>query len=122
HSELAAQGRKILAAGIAPTHLDTHKHTHLAPPVLEAVARIAEEFNIHWVRRPFDFPMTTTAPFLERATSRAFHLVRRRFHRTRARHPCRTTAPFAGFQITGRFRTGELVSLIHQLPEGFTEL
>ena len=28
-------------AGIRPTHLDTHKHTHLAPPVLDAVARLA---------------------------------------------------------------------------------
>ena len=28
---------------------------------------------------------------------------------------------FAGFQLTGRFRAGELVSLIRQLPEGTTE-
>ena len=42
----------------APTHLDTHKHTHLAPPVLDAVARLAEEFGIRWVRRPFDIPLT----------------------------------------------------------------
>jgi predicted glycoside hydrolase/deacetylase ChbG (UPF0249 family) len=122
YDELAAQVRKIVAAGLAPTHLDTHKHTHLAPPVLEAVARIAEEFGIGWVRRPFDFPMTTTAPYLKRVTSRALGLVRRRFHRTLECHHCRTTDTFAGFQITGRFRTGELVSLIHQLPDGFTEL
>ena len=34
------QGRRILAAGLTPTHIDTHKHTHLAPPVLRAVARL----------------------------------------------------------------------------------
>ncbi len=122
YDELAAQVRKIVQAGIAPTHLDTHKHTHLAPPVLEAVARVAEEFGIRWVRRPFDFPMTTTAPFLKRATSRALGLVRLQFHRTLARHHCRTTDTFAGFQITGRFRTAELVALIRQLPAGLTEL
>jgi predicted glycoside hydrolase/deacetylase ChbG (UPF0249 family) len=122
YDELAAQVRKIVAAGVAPTHLDTHKHTHLAPPVLEAVARIAEEFGIPWVRRPFDFPMTTTAPFFKRATSRALGLVRAQFHRTLERHHCRTTDTFAGFQITGRFRTAELVQLIRQLPEGLTEL
>ena len=54
-----AQVRRILEAGIQPTHLDTHKHTHLAPPVLDAVARMGEEFGIRWVRRPFDFPLTT---------------------------------------------------------------
>ena len=59
--ELAAQIRRILDAGIRPTHLDTHKHTHLLPPVLDAVARMAQEFGIRWVRRPFDFPLMTAA-------------------------------------------------------------
>lgn len=122
YDELAAQVRKIRSAEIVPSHLDTHKHTHLAPPVLRAVARIAEESGIRWVRRPFDFPMTTGAPFLKRATSRALGVVRRQFHRTLARHGCRTTDTFAGFQITGRFRAPELVALIRQLPEGTTEL
>ena len=57
YDELAAQVRRILDAGLAPTHLDTHKHTHLLPPVLDAVARLSEEFQIPWVRRPFDFPL-----------------------------------------------------------------
>jgi predicted glycoside hydrolase/deacetylase ChbG (UPF0249 family) len=122
YDEIVAQIRKIRAAGVDPTHLDTHKHTHLAPPVLSAVARVAEEFGISWVRRPFDFPMTTGAPFLKRATSHALNVVRRQFHRTLERHQCRTTDTFAGFQITGRFRTPELVALIHQLPDGLTEL
>ena len=122
YDELEAQVQKIVEAGVAPTHLDTHKHTHLAPPVLDAVGRIGEKFGIRWVRRPFDFPMTTTAPLIQRATSRALHLVRRRLHRVLARHGCRTTDTFAGFQITGRLRTAELVALIHQLPDGFTEL
>ena len=38
------------------------------------------------------------------------------------RRHCRTTDHFAGFQITGRFRTAELVKLIQALPEGSTEL
>src|SRR5262249_16373872 len=57
YEELSAQARKIVDAGVVPTHLDTHKHTHLAPPVLDAVARVAEEHGIRWVRRPFDFPL-----------------------------------------------------------------
>jgi len=100
YDELAAQVRKILAAGIAATHLDTHKHTHLAPPVLDAVARIAEEFEIRWVRRPL-----LPAPF----------------RRALARHGCRTTDHFAGFELTGRFRAPDLVQLIRELPEGVTE-
>ena len=50
YDELRAQIEKILSAGITPFHLDTHKHTHLAFPVLSAVARLSEEFRIRWVR------------------------------------------------------------------------
>jgi predicted glycoside hydrolase/deacetylase ChbG (UPF0249 family) len=125
YDELAAQVRKILDAGIRPTHLDTHKHTHLAPPVLDAVARLSEEFGIRWVRRPFDFPMSTlrgTVPRIQRLTSDALALTRRRFHRVLERHGCRTTDYFAGFQITGRFRTAELIEVLAALPDGSTEL
>jgi len=124
YEEFSAQIRCVVAAGIAPTHLDTHKHTHLAPPVLAAVARLSEEYRIPWVRRPFDFPLTTlrgTVPRLKQATSRGLHLLRRRFHAVLERYHCRTTDHFAGFQITGRFRTAQLVQLIRELPEGLTE-
>jgi chitin disaccharide deacetylase len=104
HDELSAQVRKILAAGISPTHLDTHKHTHLAPPVLDAVARIAQEFEIPWVRRPFQIPF-----------------LRARFHRVLDDRHCRTTDHFTGFRLTGRFGARELVQLIRRLPEGTTE-
>jgi predicted glycoside hydrolase/deacetylase ChbG (UPF0249 family) len=125
YDELEAQVERILSAGIRPTHLDTHKHTHLAPPVLDAVARLSEKYGISWVRRPFDFPLNAmrgTVPALKRLTSDALGLLRRRFHRVLTRHSCRTTDHFAGFQITGRFRTAELVELIGILPEGSTEL
>lgn len=123
YDELAAQMRRIVDAGIQPTHLDTHKHTHLAPPVLDAVARLSEEFGVQWVRRPFDFPMNALGvPKLKRLTSDALGLMRRRFHRVLARHGCRTTDHFAGFQITGRFRAAELVKLMAVIPEGSTEL
>ena len=125
YDELAAQVRRILDAGIRLTHLDTHKHTHLAPPVLNAVARVCEEFGIRWVRRPFDLPITAArggATWPKHATSSGLRLVRGRFERVLAAHHCRTTDHFAGFQITGRFRTRELVELLAALPEGSTEL
>jgi predicted glycoside hydrolase/deacetylase ChbG (UPF0249 family) len=123
YDELRAQIERVQAAGLHPTHLDTHKHTHLAPPVLDAVARLAEEFGILWVRRPFDFPLTAGgAPWTVRATSAALGLLRSRFRRVLGRHGRRMSDHFAGFRITGRFRTAELVQLIAALPEGLTEL
>ena len=61
-------------------------------------------------------------PRLKRLTSDALGLLRRRFHRVLEQHGCRTTDHFAGFQITGGFRTAELVQLLEALPEGSTEL
>jgi predicted glycoside hydrolase/deacetylase ChbG (UPF0249 family) len=125
YEELAAQIRRIVDAGLRPTHLDTHKHTHLAPQVLDAVARLAEDFDIRWVRRPFDFPLQALrggVPRVKRLTSGALGMLRRRFHHVLENHGCRTTDHFAGFQITGRFRTTELVELMAEIPQGSTEL
>src|ERR1700675_4393518 len=99
YDELRSQVQRILDAGIRPTHLDTHKHTHLLPPVLAAVARLSEEFKIPWVRRPLANPLQGVL----------------------ARHRCRTTDHFAGFAITGRYDAARLAKLIRRLPEGLTE-
>ncbi len=53
--------------------------------------------------------------------SRAFGVVRGRFERVLARHGCRWTDHFAGFQITGKFDASDLAALIRSLPEGSTE-
>lgn len=105
YEEMEAQVRKIRAAGIEPTHLDTHKHVHVLPPVLEALACISEEFQIPWVRRPFPIPFLTNGS-----------------QRVLDRHGCRTTEHFTGFRLTGHMDTLRLVRLIRSLPEGATEL
>lgn len=122
YDELVAQVRKVLDAGLQPSHLDTHKHTHLLPPVLDAVARIASEYQIPWVRRPFDYPLHSGGvPLARRMVSRGLRFARARFHRVLSRSGCRTTDHFAGFQITGRYDAAELADLIRELPQGVTE-
>ncbi len=122
YDELSAQVRKVLAAGLRPSHLDTHKHTHLLPPVLDAVARVASEFQIPWVRRPFDYPLNVgSVPWRRQMVSRGLGFARARFHRVLSRYGCRTTDHFAGFQFTGHYGTAELARLIRELPEGVTE-
>jgi chitin disaccharide deacetylase len=122
YDELAGQVRKVLAAGLRPSHLDSHKHTHLLPPVLSAVARIAAEFQIPWVRRPFDLPMHAGGvPLRRRVVSKSLGFARSRFQRYLASHGCRTTDYFAGFQITGHYDAAELARLIRGLPQGVTE-
>ncbi len=122
YEELKAQIEKILSAGLAPTHLDTHKHTHLLPPVLDAVARLGDEYKIPWVRRPFDFPLHASGvPWVRRLVSRGLGSLRTRFQRVLTLHGCLSTDHFAGFQITGHYHAKELAALIEKLPEGSTE-
>jgi chitin disaccharide deacetylase len=91
YDQLVRQVQKVLDAGLQPTHLDTHKHTHLLPPVFNAVTRIAKEFNIPWVRRRLLLPT----------------------------YGCRATDHFAGFRMN--INPATLAHLIRNLPEGATE-
>lgn len=95
YDQLVRQVQKVLDAGLQPTHLDTHKHTHLLPQIFNAVTRIAREFNIPWVRRRF-------GPF-----------------RLLPAYGCRTTDHFAGFRMN--INPATLAHLIRNLPEGTTE-
>ena len=52
--EARAQIQKLQRAGINVTHVDTHKHTHLFPAVLEPVLHIAHRCDIHALRNPFE--------------------------------------------------------------------
>jgi hopanoid biosynthesis associated protein HpnK len=52
-TEATAQIRKLQAAGIPVSHLDSHKHTHLFPNVLRPLLRAAETCGVSAVRNPF---------------------------------------------------------------------
>jgi predicted glycoside hydrolase/deacetylase ChbG (UPF0249 family) len=103
YGQLKSQVEKILNAGVKPSHLDTHKHTHLLPPVLDAVARLGEEFGIAWVRQPI---VKLMLPY---------------FRRVSKRRGLRSTDHFEGFRVTGKFDSPVLASIIDALAEGTTE-
>lgn len=100
-AELRAQIEKILAAGLHPTHLDSHKHTHIVPQVFRAVVRLAHEFSIPYVRST---------------------LVARRFYQWLGRaYNIRMTDHFFGFRLTGSLTEDSLAAALSALPEGTTE-
>ncbi len=53
-AEAVAQIRKIQSAGIAITHLDSHKHTHLFPHILRPLLQAAKTCGIRAIRNPFE--------------------------------------------------------------------
>jgi predicted glycoside hydrolase/deacetylase ChbG (UPF0249 family) len=52
-AEATAQIRKLQAAGIEVSHLDSHKHTHLFPNVLQPLLRAAQACGVPAIRNPF---------------------------------------------------------------------
>ena len=52
-AEATAQIRKLQTAGIAVSHVDTHKHTHLFPKILRPLLQAAAACGVRAVRNPF---------------------------------------------------------------------
>jgi chitin disaccharide deacetylase len=52
-AEAVAQIRQLQSAGINVSHIDTHKHTHVFPSVLESLLRAARACGIRAIRNPF---------------------------------------------------------------------
>src|SRR5581483_7859694 len=53
-AEITAQIRKLQAAGIQVSHLDSHKHTHMFPVVFRPMLRAAKTCGVRAVRNPFE--------------------------------------------------------------------
>ena len=113
YAELRTQVEKIVGTGISPTHLDTHKHTHLVPRVFSAVVRLAREFGIPYVRLPLDRTVRIAGV---RPTLAA------EFYRRLARGSgVRFTDHFLGFHLTGSFTEETFAWALGGLEDGLTE-
>ena len=53
-AETTAQIRKLQSHGVAVSHVDTHKHTHMFPAALEGILRAARTCGITAIRNPFE--------------------------------------------------------------------
>lgn len=60
--EAEAQIRKLQSAGIAVSHFDTHKHTHIFPKVLTPLLQAAKNCGVRAVRNPLGprFPLKSS--------------------------------------------------------------
>jgi predicted glycoside hydrolase/deacetylase ChbG (UPF0249 family) len=109
YQELRAQLEKITATGVRLTHLDTHKHTHVIPSVFSALMRLALEFEIPFIRLPYDSGWGLVRPL-------------DRYGRKRlARDKLRFTDHFMGFRLTDHLSESSLIRSLAALPAGSTE-
>jgi hopanoid biosynthesis associated protein HpnK len=128
--EAEAQIRKIQALGITPTHVDSHKHTHMFPRVLRPVLRAARACGIRAVRNPFEplraWPggMLLGAPslWLRCAGVMTFQVFAAEFRRAVQEEGMRATDGTVGIAATGKLDQKMLLGILGGLPEGTWEL
>jgi predicted glycoside hydrolase/deacetylase ChbG (UPF0249 family) len=122
--ECDAQLGALVRAGIRPTHLDSHRHTHALPGVLAPVVASARAAGVRVIRRPLD------RPTLRDAVASAKMLV---LHAAWYAAANGLTAPdrewlahaphFRGIALQGAPDVeARLLALLDQLPSGATEV
>ena len=118
--ELEAQIRRVIDAGLQPTHLDSHQHVHMLPEVLRVTVALAREFGIRWVR----FPAEPVAAYMASNPARLAQLVALRAFCAAGRGAdVARTDSFAGFFYGGRMDGSNLHRVLARLPRtGICEL
>jgi predicted glycoside hydrolase/deacetylase ChbG (UPF0249 family) len=131
--ELSLQVEKVLDHGIRPTHLDSHKHVHVVPQVLDAVIHVAKRYSIPWIRNPFDATgnvreilagMVTSRRvglFSAWGQSRMLRILKPRFMRSVRRAGLRTPRRFYGTALTGLWDIETVRRVFRTLPLGINE-
>lgn len=131
--EFQAQIHRLRASGLSVTHVDSHKHVHVLPPVREAAIEAARRFGIKAIRNPFDSlnlsyllgggrtwgAPSTSSQFI---LSTGIRLFSPAFRRAIRRAGMWSPHHFFGVAFTGGLHTVLLQSIIRRLPEGVSEL
>lgn len=127
--EVGAQIRKLQTAGIAVTHVDTHKHTHLYPAVLRPILRAARACGVRAIRNPFGprKPLKSgeliTRPNLwtRYAEVRILRTLASKFRETARREGMLTTDGTFGIVVTGALDETLFRTIAAIVPDGTWE-
>ncbi len=124
--EAIAQIQRLQQAGVAVTHVDTHKHTHMFPPVLHGVLRAAQACNVRAIRNPFEpawsVAATPGAGLVRTWQVRLLGALRHSFWKSIRQREFATTEGCVGVVATGTLNKVALRALLDRLPDGTFEL
>ncbi len=124
-AEATAQIRHLQRAGIAVSHVDTHKHTHLFPRVARPLLRAAAACGVAAVRNPFEPAWSaslTRGALVRKVEVTVLRSFRASFERLTAKYRIASTDGCIGVSATGRLDAQSLDTLLTHLPAGIWEL
>jgi len=131
--EWHAQIQKVRDAGIAPTHLDGHKHVHMLPGLFEIALRLAKRHDVGAIRVSLESSSLRAAlssgarqnagvVMKQGVQARGLKLLARDAREQAARAGISTADYFCGIAQTGELTREGLEQFVKSLPEGTTEL
>ncbi|HEX3436179.1 MAG TPA: ChbG/HpnK family deacetylase [Pseudacidobacterium sp.] len=125
-AEATAQIRKLQESGIAVTHLDTHKHTHMFPRVLRPLLRAALKCGVKAIRNPFEpnwsLNATANAGHVRKMQVRLLRSQSASFAQEIKQAGLITTDGAIGVLATGTLDTQTIRNLLGAMPDGTWEL
>jgi predicted glycoside hydrolase/deacetylase ChbG (UPF0249 family) len=127
--EAAAQFERMRAAGVQPSHFDTHKHAHMFPAVLRPLLRAAKAHNVPAVRNPFGqlWPLPlrsilgTRRLWARLAQLNVLRSFAANFRREVEAHGLRTTDGSLGVLATGILDLKLFSAMAESMPDGTWE-
>ena len=131
--EWDAQIQKIRVSGIAPTHVDGHRHVQMLPGLFEIALRLAKKHGIGAIRISHEASNLRAAlsagsgqkgsvVMKQGVQARGLKMLARDAHEQAERAGIAAADYFCGIAQTGELTREGVLRLLEILPEGSTEL
>ena len=131
--ELRAQIEKVLATGVVPTHLDSHKHVHALPALGKMAIKLAPEYRVPAIRCLAErrrgagrllwrYPRATRTVLRQLSNSCALAAVSRRWAGELERAGLVCASDFYGLTATGFLDEETMREILSSLRDGTSEL
>ena len=121
--EIAAQIGLFQKTGLRFSHLNSHQHLHMFPPVFQIVRRLTRGMGNVWIRNPAGpwrkAPGVRVGRWLQQLGLNLTCLSARRLH-----GPPLPQMPdgMYGFEVSGRLTRSALEQILRKIPDGLYEL
>ena len=121
--EIAAQIARFQKTGLRFSHLNSHQHLHMVPPVFQIVRRLTRGMDNVWIRNPAGpwrkAPCVRMGRWLQQLGLNLTCFSARRLH-----GPPLPQMPdgMYGFEVSGRLTRSALEQILRKIPDGLYEL
>jgi len=121
--EMTAQIARFQKTGLRLSHLDSHQHLHMFPPVFQIVRRLTRGIDNVWVRNPAGpwrkSPRVRMGRWMQRLCLNVTCLSARSLYG--ARLPQMPDGMY-GFEVSGCLTRSALEQIFRKIPDGLYEL